>query len=103
MQRVHADEIRPDAASPLGKRGEVGEIADAPVRVAANRVEIRDQPEDGRVAERVVWRPASVGNDDERLLIAPLACVGRQLDANAVIPDRQHRTGSVSDSEDASA
>jgi hypothetical protein len=89
VKRIHADEIRADAASPLGERRVVRQIAHAPVRVTANRVEIRDQPEGGGVAEDVVRRPASIRNDDECLLITPIAGIGCQLDTNAMVADRQ--------------
>src|SRR6185436_6175720 len=68
---------------------EVGEIAGAPVRAAANGVEVRDHPEARLVAEEVVRNDTAMRHDDERLLIVPLMTAGREREAHPVVSQRQ--------------
>src|SRR6478672_1902351 len=56
MQRIDADEVGAVVAGPRGELAEVGEIADAPVRSALDRVQVGRDPERAPAAAKDVGR-----------------------------------------------
>ena len=87
VQRIEADDAGATCAPLLDQTGEIAEVADAPVLVGAQRIQLHGRAEDPAVVGEGRWSPAPAWcRDYERL-------AGQAVDAQAVVARRQGDAG----------